>query len=149
MQTIKIKSKLTLHSFTGINQLIRPLRIQTELHFNEFKCSWLVICDCWISIHSLCFCVSRSTACDGNIMTDSSEKYKILLIVSWLLHVNFRVHMLSESAVKGFTCIGTWVQLLWYSPCRTVCLLFIWSKGIKHGHLWGRLERRYMRRMYP
>ena len=111
---------------------------ETELHFNEFKCSWLVICDCCVSVSQGPLLVI--------VMLWLTAVKNTSFIVSWLSHANFRVRMLSKSAVKCFTCIRTWVQLLWYSPCRAVCLLFIWSKGIKHGHLWGRLERRYMRR---
>ena len=37
-----------------------------KLYFNGFKRSWFVMCDWWISIPFVCFCVSRFVACDRN-----------------------------------------------------------------------------------
>ena len=39
---------------------------KTKLYFNGFKRSWFVICDWWIPIRFVCFCVSRFVAFDHN-----------------------------------------------------------------------------------
>ena len=46
------------------NHLSGPLRKQ--VYFNAFKRSWFLICDRWISIRFVSFCVSRFVACDRN-----------------------------------------------------------------------------------
>ena len=40
--------------------------LETEVYFNGFKRSWFVICDWWISIRFVSFCVSRFVAWDRN-----------------------------------------------------------------------------------
>ena len=47
----------------AVNHLNGPLRKQ---NFNGFKRSWFFICDWWVLIHFVCFCVSRFVACDRN-----------------------------------------------------------------------------------
>ena len=63
MRTLKFKSQLMIAPFTAVNHLNGPLRKQ---NFNRFKRSWFLICDWWISIRFVCFCVSRFVACDRN-----------------------------------------------------------------------------------
>ena len=80
---------------------------ETELCFYEFKSSWFVICDWWISIHFVCFCVSGFVACDHY------KKQKMqFFIVSWLL--NFRVCVLLESAVTAMQLLS----LRWITPVK-------------------------------
>ena len=64
MRILKFKSQLANVFFAAVNHLNGPLRKQ--LYFNGFKRSWLVICEWWISIHFVCFYVSRFVACDHN-----------------------------------------------------------------------------------
>ena len=39
---------------------------ETEYYLNGFKSSWFVICDWWISMRVVCFCVSWFVACNHN-----------------------------------------------------------------------------------
>ena len=64
-QILKFKSQLMIVFFAATNHPNGPLRI-SKLYFNEFKRSWFVICDWWIWIRFVCFCVSRFVACDRN-----------------------------------------------------------------------------------
>ena len=52
------------------------------------------LCDWWISIRSLCFCVSRFVVCDHNY---DWRQQKTQL---WRQLLNFRVRMFVKSAVK-------------------------------------------------
>ena len=92
----------------GWNHLSSKLTSQeTELCIYEFKSSWFVICDWWISIHFVCFCVSGFVACDHY------KKQKMqFFIVSWLL--NFRVCVLLESAVTAMQLLS----LRWITPVK-------------------------------
>ena len=65
MRIVKFKSQLRIVFFAAVNHLSGPLRKQ-KLYFNGFKKSWFVICDWWIWIRFVCFCVSRFVACDRN-----------------------------------------------------------------------------------
>ena len=69
----------------------------TLLH--GFKRSWFVICDWWISIRFVCFCVSRFVACDRNY----DWRQQKTQLWKWLL--NLRVRMFVKSTVN-------YVQLL-------------------------------------
>ena len=69
---------------------------ETKLYFNGFKRSWPVICDWWISIRFLCFCVSRFVACDHNY---DWRQQKTQL---WRRLLNFRARMFVKSAVSCF-----------------------------------------------
>ena len=84
---------------------------ETKLYFNGFKRSWPVICDWWISIRFLCFCVSRFVACDHNY--DWRQRKTQL----WRRLLNFRVRMFVKSAVSCFIifyCIST-ALLSWHT----------------------------------
>ena len=63
--------------------------------FNRFKRSWFVICDWWISIRFVCFCVSRFVACDWR-----QRKTQL-----WRRPLNFRDRMFGKSAVIDFITI--------------------------------------------
>ena len=65
MRILKFKSQLMIAFFAAVNHLNGPLRKQ-KINFNGFKRSRFVICDWWISIRFVCFCVSRFVACDRN-----------------------------------------------------------------------------------
>ena len=67
---------------------------ETKLYFNRFKRSWLVICDWWISICFVCFCISRFIACDHNY--DWRQRKTQL----WRQLLNFRVFVFVKSAVR-------------------------------------------------
>ena len=92
MRILKFKSQLTIAFFAAVNHLNGPLRKQ-KLYFNGFKRSWFVIRDWWISIHFVCFCVSRFVACDRNY--DWRQRKTQL----WRQLLNFRVRMFVKSAV--------------------------------------------------
>ena len=49
---------------SNANHLSGPLRKRKNKYFNVFKRSLFVICDWWISIRFVSFCVSRFVACD-------------------------------------------------------------------------------------
>ena len=57
----------------------------TNFYFNGLKRSSFVVCDWWISIRFVCFCVSRFVACDSNY--DWRQRKTQL----WRRHLNFRV----------------------------------------------------------
>ena len=59
--------------------------------------SWFVICDCWISIRFVCFCVSRFVACDRNY--DRRQRKTQL----WRRLLSFRVRVFVKSAVTKWT----------------------------------------------
>ena len=65
-----------------------------KTYFKGFKRSKFVICDWWISIHFVCFCVSRFVACDRNY--DWRQRKTQL----WRRLLNFRVRMFVKSAVS-------------------------------------------------
>ena len=94
VQILKFKSQLTIAFFAAVNHLIGPLR---KLYFNGFKRSRFVICDWWISIRFVCFCVSRFVACDRNF--DWRQRKTQL----WKRLLNFRVRMFVKSAVNTRT----------------------------------------------
>ena len=83
--------------FAATNHPNGPLRI-SKLYFNEFKRSWFVICDWWISILFVCFCVSRFVACDCNY---DWRQWKMQL---WRWLLNLRVCMFVKSAVVNGGC---------------------------------------------
>ena len=64
-------------------------------HLNGFKRSCFVICDCWISIRFVCFCVSRFVPCDRNY---DWHKRKTQL---WRRLLNFRVRLFVKRAVNS------------------------------------------------
>ena len=66
------------------------------LYFNRFKRSWFLICDWWISIRFVCFCVSRFVVCDRNY--DCRQRKTQL----WRRLLNFRDRMFVQSAVMVF-----------------------------------------------
>ena len=61
---------------------------------SSFLRSWVLICDWWISMRFVCFCVSRFVACDRNYHW---RQRKTQL---WRRLLNFRVRMFVKSAVK-------------------------------------------------
>ena len=75
--------------------------------------SWFVICDCWISIRFVCFCVSRFVACDRNY--DRRQRKTQL----WRRLLSFRVRVFVKSAVTK------WTRQPWHSPVY-VWLLWFW-----------------------
>ena len=75
--------------------------------------SWFVICDCWISIRFVCFCVSRFVACDRNY--DRRQRKTQL----WRRLLSFRVRVFVKSAVTK------WTRQRWHSPVY-VWLLWFW-----------------------
>ena len=97
-----------IKTFTG-NWVIFGIRILTYCAFHKhansevqkptddwvFCCrqSWFVICDWWILIRFVCFCVSRFVACDRNY--DWRQRKTQL----WRRLLNFRVRVFVKSAV--------------------------------------------------
>ena len=75
--------------------------------------SWFVICDCWISIRFVCFCVSRFVACDRNY--DRRQRKTQL----WRRLLSFRVRVFVKSAATK------WTRQPWHSPVY-VWLLWFW-----------------------
>ena len=75
--------------------------------------SWFVICDCWISIRFVCFCVSRFVACD-RIYDRRQRKTQL-----WRRLLSFRVRVFVKSAVTK------WSRQPWHSPVY-VWLLWFW-----------------------
>ena len=67
----------------------------TKVYFNGFKRSRFVICDWWISIRFVCFCVSRFVACDRNY----DWRQRKTQLWRWLL--NFRVSHVCEKCSKS------------------------------------------------
>ena len=63
----------------------------------RFKRSRFVICDWWISIRFVCFCVSRFIACDRNY---DWRQQKTQL---WRQLLNFKVRMFVKSVVRTLT----------------------------------------------
>ena len=59
---MELKSQPMFEFFAAINHLSGPVRKQ--LYLNGFKRSWFVICDWWISIPFVCFCVVFSVLPD-------------------------------------------------------------------------------------
>ena len=88
MRILKFKSQLTIAFFVN-----GPLLKETKLYFNGFKRSWFVICDWWISIRFVCFCVSRLLA------WDRSYDWRQRKTQSWRRLLNFSVRMFVKSAV--------------------------------------------------
>ena len=84
---------------TAINHLSRPLRKHNYVFLNKFERSWFLICDWWISICSVCFCLSKFIACDCNKMIDTSKKQKSKLAFK------FRIYVLLKSTVMKPTKI--------------------------------------------
>ena len=62
MRILKFKSQLTIGFFAAVNHLNGPLRKQ---NFTS-RVQKVMVCDLWISIRFVCFCVSRFVACDRN-----------------------------------------------------------------------------------
>ena len=89
MRILKFKSQLTIAFFAAVNHRNGPLRKQ-----NFTLTSWLVICDWWISIRFVCFCVSRFVDCDRHY--DWRQRKTQL----WRRLMNFRVRMFVKSAVR-------------------------------------------------
>ena len=52
---MELKSQPMFEFFAAINHLSG--RVRKQLYLNGFKRSWFVICDWWISIPFVCFCV--------------------------------------------------------------------------------------------
>ena len=71
--TLKFKRQLTYAFFTTINHKSKRTSWETELYLNGFTRSWFVICDWWISILFVCFCVTRFLLVIV-IMIDGSKK---------------------------------------------------------------------------
>ena len=92
-RTLKFKSQPTFGYFAPVNHLNKPLRKQ-KLYLNGFKRSWFVICDWWISIRFVCFCVSRFVACDRNY------DWRQRKTQSWRRLLNFRVRVFMKSAER-------------------------------------------------
>ena len=65
----------------------------TKLYYNGFKRSWFVICNWWISIRFVCFCVWRVVAFDRNY--DWRQRKTQL----WRRLLNLRVRMFVKSAL--------------------------------------------------
>ena len=92
MWILKFKSQLTIALFAAINQLNRPFRKQ-NFTLTGSKRLWFLICDWWISIRFVCFCISRFVACDLNY--DWRQRKTQL----WSRLLNFRVRMFVKNAV--------------------------------------------------
>ena len=89
--TLKFKSQLTFAFFAAVNHLRGPLRkhncTQTGSKSSFFICDW------WISIRFVCFCVSRFVACDRSY--DWRQRKTQL----WRQLLNFAVRVFVKSAV--------------------------------------------------
>ena len=95
MRILKFKSQLTIAFFAAVNHLKGPLRKQNfTLTGSKGQGLWFVICDWWISIRFVCFCVLRFVACDRNY---DWRQWKTQL---WRRLMNFRVRMFVKSAVR-------------------------------------------------
>ena len=79
--------------------------------FIGFKRSRFVICDWWISILFVCFCVSRFVSCDRNY--DWQQRKTQL----WRRLLTFRVRMFVKSAVRSF-CSSDFFFLFWVDVIR-------------------------------
>ena len=62
MRILKFRSQLTIAFFAAVNHLNGPLRKQ---NFTS-RVQKVMVCDLLISIHFVCFSVSRFVACDRN-----------------------------------------------------------------------------------
>ena len=82
--------------------------VYMENKMNELFCDW------WISIRFVCFCVSRSVACDRNY---GWRKQKTQL---WRRLLNFRVRMFVKSAVIRF--------FLFFLFFYFICFMLLCSK---------------------
>ena len=67
-----------------------------------------MVCDLWISIRFVCFCVSRFVACDRNY--DWQQRKTQL----WRRLLNFRVRTFLKSAVKTSYLFSRWIILDWW-----------------------------------
>lgn len=95
---------------------------ETELCFYEFKTAGFVICDWWISIHFMCFCVSGFVACDRNKKQLPLQQWKMhFYIVSCLL--NSRVCLLLESVVTTMLLLS----LRWITPLKLFSIPTHWE----------------------
>ena len=87
-QILKFKSELTFAFFPVISHLSWPLRKQ-NFTLTGSKGHGFVICDWWISIHFVCFCLSGFVAHDCNY---DWQQWKMQL---WRQLLNFRVFVKS------------------------------------------------------
>ena len=62
MQILKFRSQPTIAFFAAVNHLDGPLRKQIVTS----RVQKVMVCDLWISIHFVCFSVSRFVACDSD-----------------------------------------------------------------------------------
>ena len=69
------------------------------------------VCDWWISIRFVCFCVSRFVSCDRNY--DWQQRKTQL----WRRLLTFRVRMFVKSAVRSF-CSSDFFFLFWVDVIR-------------------------------
>ena len=92
-RTLKFKTQPTFGYFAPVNHLNKPLRKQ-KLYLNGFKRSWFVICDWWIPIRLVCFCISRFVACDRN------HGWRQRKTQSWKRLLNVRVRVFMKSAER-------------------------------------------------
>ena len=115
IRIVKFESQQTIAFFATVRHLNGPLRKQTLL--NGFKRSWFVICDWSISIHFVCFCVSRFVACDRNCDWRQHGKTQLRRRL-----MNLRVRMFVKSAVKDhkFCCSYDWLVTTSCRPIRSV-----------------------------
>ena len=73
---------------------------------SSFLRSWVLICDWWISMRFVCFCVSRFVACDRNYHW---RQRKTQL---WRRLLNFGVRMFVKSAVTACLIFVSFVRFL-------------------------------------
>ena len=108
MRIVKFKSQLTIAFFAAVNHLNGPVR-KPNFILKGLKGHglWFVICDWWISIRFVCFCVSRFVVCDRYY--DWRQRKTQL----WRRLLNFRVRVFVKSAVrrKRYWCM--WRMNFW------------------------------------
>ena len=109
MRILKFKSQPTIAFFAAVNHLNGPLRKQNF----TLRVQKVMVCDWWISIRFVCFCVSRFVACDRNY--DWRQRKTQL----WRRLLNFRVRMFVKSAVRSL-----------------IFLVSLWSHSIKPWISW-------------
>ena len=105
MQILKFKSQPTIAFFAAVNHLNGPLRKQ---NFTS-RVQKVMVCDLWISIRFVCFCVSRFVACDHNY--DWRQRKTQL----WRRLLKYRVRMFVKSAVNDVPCSTLTKQTRFFS----------------------------------
>ena len=107
--TLKFKRQLKFLLLTAVNHLSWPLKKENLLLWVQK----FMVCDWWISIHFVCFCVSGFVACDHYKRQLRLQQRRMqFFILSWLL--NSRVCVLLEIAVTAMQLLS----LRWITPVK-------------------------------